>query len=100
MPTPPSSSPLQSVKTAPANGVLSVPASAIRNATSQKASSDNATVSENVTAPASPRLKVVIRRLAPNLMQEEFEKIMGDEWKIGEGKVDWMSYIPGKLARE
>ena len=100
MPTPPSSSPLQSVKNAPANGVLSVPASAIQSATSQKAFAENATTSENTTAPAPPRLKVVLRRLAPKLTQEEFENIMGDEWKMGGVKVDWSSYVPGKLARE
>ena len=100
MPTPSSSSPLQSVKVAPANGVLSVPASAIQDITGQKASTESAATSENAIAPTPPRLKVVIRRLAPKMTQEEFEDIMGDDWKMGGGKVDWTSYVPGKLARE
>ena len=100
MPTLPPTSPLQSVKDAPANGILSAPASTIKDAPSQKAGSENPTAHESPTALPPPRLKVVLRRLAPKLTQEEFEKSMGNEWKVGEGKVDWMSYMPGKLARE
>ena len=100
MPTPLSASPLQSVEDAPANGAVSVPEQAIKNAPGQKVISENSAAHENTAANPPPRLKVVLRRLAPKLTQEEFEKSMGDEWKIGEGKIDWMSYMPGKLARE
>ena len=49
---------------------------------------------------ASARLKVVIRRLAPGLTEGEFTSILGDEWKVGEGKVDWFSYEPGKVSKK
>ena len=100
MPTPPSASSLQSVKDAPANGVLSASDPNTKNAYSQKDGSENPTAHENSTASPHLRLKVVLRRLAPKLTQEEFEKSIGNEWTVGEGKVDWMMYMPGKLARE
>ncbi|KAK3392420.1 Smg-4/UPF3 family-domain-containing protein [Sordaria brevicollis] len=43
--------------------------------------------------------KVVVRRLPPLLTEEEFFKIIGDEWKVGHGKVDWFSYWPGKSSQ-
>ncbi|TAQ87972.1 hypothetical protein B7494_g3701 [Chlorociboria aeruginascens] len=46
--------------------------------------------------PPAPKLKVVIRRLAPGLTEAEFTTILGEEWKLGQGKVDWLSYKPGK----
>lgn len=50
--------------------------------------------------PVSPKLKVVIRRLAPGLTQSEFESALGDEWKCGAGKVDWITYRPGHISTE
>lgn len=47
----------------------------------------------------SARLKVVVRRLPPGLTQNEFEKELGDEYKVGAGKVDWMEYRLGKIKR-
>lgn len=47
-------------------------------------------------APA-PRLKLEIRRLPPGLTLSEFEEVMGDEWKLGNGKVDWREYRQGKV---
>lgn len=49
---------------------------------------------------SGPRLKVVIRRLAPGLTETEFTKILGDEWGVGNGKVDWFTYKPGKNSKE
>lgn len=49
---------------------------------------------------SGPRLKVVIRRLAPGLTEAEFAKLLGDEWKLGQGKVDWFSYKSGKDSKE
>jgi regulator of nonsense transcripts 3 len=49
---------------------------------------------------SGPRLKVVIRRLAPGLTEAEFTKLLGDDWKIGQGRVDWFSYKPGKDSKE
>lgn len=50
--------------------------------------------------PASARLKVVVRRLAPGLTEAEFLNNLGDEWRVGEGKVDWFMYKPGKDSKE
>lgn len=49
-------------------------------------------------APA-PRLKLEIRRLPPGLTLSEFEEVMGDEWKLGNGKVDWREYRQGKVKQ-
>jgi regulator of nonsense transcripts 3 len=69
------------------NGVLQVSATQ----TTAKASSNKA---------AGPRLKVVVRRLAPGLTEAEFTRFLGDEWTLGQGKVDWFSYKPGKDSKE
>ncbi|CAK7264253.1 hypothetical protein SEPCBS119000_000894 [Sporothrix epigloea] len=58
---------------------------------------------ENRTArakAASEGEKVVIRRLPITLTQDEFWKILGDEWKEGHGKVDWFSFHAGKIAKD
>lgn len=58
-----------------------------------------AAVQGSVTA-LSARLKVVVRRLAPGLTQQEFETAIGEEWKLGNGRVDWLLYKPGKPSRD
>lgn len=50
------------------------------------------------TKPLPEGEKVVVRRLPPLLTEEEFFKILGEEWKMGHGKVDWFSYWPGKTS--
>jgi regulator of nonsense transcripts 3 len=50
-------------------------------------------------APA-PRLKLVLRRLPPGLTKPEFETLLGDEWKVGAGKIDWLNYNKGKISKE
>ena len=44
--------------------------------------------------------KVVVRRLPPGMTQEEFFALLGDSWKSGNGKVDWVEYCPGKITHE
>nr|POE51887.1 isoform 2 of regulator of nonsense transcripts upf3 [Quercus suber] len=57
----------------------------------------------NAAARATPakapaiRLKLEIRRLPPSLTLTEFEEILGEEWKLGKGKVDWREYRQGKI---
>jgi regulator of nonsense transcripts 3 len=46
------------------------------------------------------RLKLLIRRLPPGLTQLEFEEILGAEWKVEGGKVDWFLYKCGKVSTE
>ncbi|KAI5294483.1 hypothetical protein KEM52_003914 [Ascosphaera acerosa] len=43
--------------------------------------------------------KVVVRRLPPGLSQDEFFRVLGEEWRAGGPLVDWMSYRTGKVAR-
>ncbi|WPH04662.1 Hypothetical protein R9X50_00755500 [Acrodontium crateriforme] len=43
------------------------------------------------------RLKLEVRRLPPGLTLAEFEGIVGDEWKLGFGKVDWREYRQGRV---
>jgi regulator of nonsense transcripts 3 len=47
-----------------------------------------------------PKLKVQVRRLPPGLTESEFYAIVGDEWKLGAGKVDWARYAPGTISKE
>lgn len=44
--------------------------------------------------------KMVIRRLPPGMTQPEFVTILGSDWEVSKGKVDWLSYIPGKVSTE
>ncbi|KAK8198405.1 Smg-4/UPF3 family-domain-containing protein [Phyllosticta paracitricarpa] len=79
------------------NGVLPVPAAVLQK-TNNKSSDSPARGSSNRSN--APRLKVVVRRLAPGLTQTEFEDALGEEWKLGAGKVDWFSYKPGKVSKD
>ncbi len=53
-----------------------------------------------VAKPSSLKLKLIVRRLAPGLTEEEFLSVLGEEWKVGEGKVDWFQYKAGKDSKE
>lgn len=62
--------------------------------------SASATSTNTKVVAAQPRLKVVIRRLAPGLNQTELETALGDEWKPGKGRVEWLLFRPGKVSKE
>jgi regulator of nonsense transcripts 3 len=49
---------------------------------------------------SQPRLKLLLRRLPPGLTKPEFETMLGDEWKVGAGKIDWLEYKKGKVSKE
>lgn len=34
------------------------------------------------------------------MTMEEFISILGPEWEMSKGKVDWFSYVPGKISIE
>lgn len=34
------------------------------------------------------------------MTEAEFVSILGSEWGVGNGKVDWFSYAPGKVCNE
>lgn len=74
----------------PIAGVLPISASAAQQGTPKPSSSKS----------AAPRLKLLVRRLPPGLTQAEFETALGGEWAVGKGKVDWVTYRPGKVSTE
>ncbi|KAL9125588.1 MAG: hypothetical protein Q9217_005228 [Psora testacea] len=74
------------------NGVLSVPASATQRKPSHP--------SDKNTSTSSARLKLIVRRLPPGLAEVEFEEALGDDWKVGGGKVAWKSYKSGKISKD
>ncbi|KAE8440444.1 hypothetical protein EG329_007600 [Mollisiaceae sp. DMI_Dod_QoI] len=81
---------LDSGSRAQTNGVLAITASQ---------------TSSNSPRPAAgkasnPKLKVIVRRLAPGLTESEFTSILGDGWKLGQGRVDWFLYKAGKDSKE
>lgn len=57
----------------------------------------NAAARANPSKSSGARLKLEIRRLPPGLTLTEFEETLGDDWKLGNGKVDWREYRQGKL---
>ncbi|KAL8936273.1 MAG: hypothetical protein Q9216_005018 [Gyalolechia sp. 2 TL-2023] len=72
-------------------GVLKIPASATQ---------PRPVMASAAGVPSAPRLKILIRRLPPGLTEEEFQTALGDEWKVGSGRVDWASYKPGKVSKD
>lgn len=44
--------------------------------------------------------KIVIRRLPPGITAEEAWGILGDQWKDGNGKVDWSQFHTGTISQE
>ncbi|KAI2463339.1 Smg-4/UPF3 family-domain-containing protein [Annulohypoxylon bovei var. microspora] len=44
--------------------------------------------------------KVIIRRLPPGITDVEFWAILGDEWKRGNGKVDWTRFQDGQVSQD
>ncbi|KAL8966873.1 MAG: hypothetical protein Q9197_005741 [Variospora fuerteventurae] len=75
-------------------GVLKIPASATQHRPGTTA------MPSTTGAPSGPRLKLVIRRLPPGLTETEFGTLLGGEWKVGSGRVDWAIYKPGKVSKD
>ncbi|KAJ5097881.1 hypothetical protein N7532_004882 [Penicillium argentinense] len=76
----------------PTAGVLQIPVTATQKSASKSA--------KKTPKPPAQRLKLLIRRLPPGFTQTEFDTALGDEWKVGAGKVDWLQYKPGKVSKE
>ncbi len=62
-------------------------------------SSSDAAKAPRARAPAQGE-KIVVRRLPPAMTEDEFTTILGEEWRIGQGKIDWFSYWPGKVSQQ
>ncbi|KAI0153935.1 Smg-4/UPF3 family-domain-containing protein [Pestalotiopsis sp. NC0098] len=43
--------------------------------------------------------KLMVRQLPPLITEEEVQTILGDEWKTGNGKIDWAQFHPGKVSK-
>ncbi|KAI9713245.1 MAG: hypothetical protein M1820_001231 [Bogoriella megaspora] len=86
--------PTSAKKPGQASGVLPISASALQRPSGGR---DN---HRRMARDQGPRLKVVVRRLPPGLTQNEFETALGEEWKLGGGKVDWMEYRSGKISKD
>lgn len=72
-------------------GIIQLPLSATQK---------GATSTKRASKATAPRLKLIVRRLPPGLTRAEFEGTLGDDWKVGRGKVDWFQYKPGKISKE
>ena len=72
-------------------GVLSVPASATRKPTTPSKLHQRSNLS---------RLRLIVRRLPPGLTEAEFWAAIGEDWAVGQGKVDWAAYKDGKVSKE
>ncbi|KAF2842228.1 hypothetical protein M501DRAFT_400300 [Patellaria atrata CBS 101060] len=81
------------------NGVLPVPASATQKSAPANGTPRGSTNKSDSNLPPL-RSKVVLRRLAPGITQGEFEAALGEEWKLGAGKVDWVTFKPGKISKD
>lgn len=73
-----------------ANGVLPMPTSQTPANGSRQAAAKQ----------PSQKLKLIVRRLAPALTEAEFLSIIGEDWEVGKGKVDWFRYQPGKDSKD
>ncbi|KAF1982983.1 hypothetical protein K402DRAFT_185386 [Aulographum hederae CBS 113979] len=78
-----------------AGGVLPIPTGVI-----QKKGKPNASPTKSPQKTPPQKLKVVLRRLAPALTEAELSGILGEEWTVGAGKVDWLDYKAGKVSRD
>jgi regulator of nonsense transcripts 3 len=78
----------------PTNGILPMPTTVLQN------KSTPAPRGPAPKKPTPPRLKVVLRRLPPGLTEAEFWNVVGEEWRVGAGKVDWFAFKEGKISTE
>ncbi|KAF8862150.1 hypothetical protein BDZ45DRAFT_671206 [Acephala macrosclerotiorum] len=81
---------LENGSRAQTNGVLAVTASQTSGNAPRPA----------VVKSSNQKLKAIVRRLAPGLTETEFTEILGEDWKLGGGRVDWFFYKPGKDSKD
>ncbi|KAI8955146.1 Smg-4/UPF3 family-domain-containing protein [Xylaria longipes] len=44
--------------------------------------------------------KVLVRRLPPGMTEDECWAVLGEEWKVGKGKVNWARYDNGEISND
>ena len=50
--------------------------------------------------PPGPKLRLIVRRLPPGLLESEFWTALGEEWQLGKGKIEWAAFKDGKVSKE
>ncbi|RYP04608.1 hypothetical protein DL764_004345 [Monosporascus ibericus] len=70
------------------------------NGSAQEKAGQTETSKPGKTKTPATGKKVVIRRLPPGMTAEEAWNILGDEWKDGNGKVDWSQFQAGKISQD
>jgi regulator of nonsense transcripts 3 len=85
---------VMATSTKPPSGMLPIPASATKKPVM------TARPPKTQGRAGLPKLRLIVRRLPPGLTEEEFQTALGDEWKVGAGKVDWAAYKVGKISKE
>lgn len=78
------------------NGILAIPAAV----TGKKANTNSPAAPKLSPKTGVQKLRLIVRRLPPGLTQAEFEVILGEEWRVGAGRVDWFAYKDGKISKE
>ncbi|WZH39426.1 Smg-4/UPF3 family-domain-containing protein [Fusarium acuminatum] len=80
------------------NGGSSAPAS--QTSESTKHANEGETPKPTKTKAHNEGEKLVIRRLPPGMTQAEFLSILGSEWELGKGRVDWFCFAGGKISTD
>ncbi|RBR17327.1 uncharacterized protein FIESC28_06484 [Fusarium coffeatum] len=75
-------------------------ASANQNSESSKPANEGETPKPTKTKAHNEGEKLVIRRLPPGMTEAEFVSILGNEWELGKGKVDWFEFAQGKISTD
>jgi regulator of nonsense transcripts 3 len=82
----------------PTPQVLARKANGVPSASGNQTAGDPPMASKTKNPPEGE--KIVIRRLPPGMTEAEFTSILGNDWKLGQGKVGWFSYAAGKVSQE
>lgn len=51
------------------------------------------------SAVAQDGVKAKLRWLPPGMTEDEFVSVLGDSWKVGNGKVAWFRFSPGHMPK-
>ncbi|RGP72131.1 hypothetical protein FSPOR_2976 [Fusarium sporotrichioides] len=71
-----------------------------RSAETNKPANEGETPKPTKTKAHNEGEKLTIRRLPPGMTEAEFASILGSEWEVGKGKVDWFCFAEGKISTD
>lgn len=72
---------------------------ATRNANGATTAANSSTEGGKKTKAQATGQKLFVRQLPPLITEQEVQAVLGEEWKIGNGKVDWAQFHPGKVSK-